>query len=121
MLQKICKIALISTSSLLLSCAGSAPKPERPIKLWNGTPERLAVCRTTLNKAEAFAKKHLRSDFSKSNVRRALMSALAPDGVECVSSDDPRFAAFLALTADDLGVILRYQENLLYSCERWKQ
>lgn len=117
-LQKILRISLILTLS---ACAGNPPKMERKIKLWNGTPERSAMCRTAVTKAVAFARKHLKQDASKSYAGQVVRAALVDDAVECIKSDDSKFAAFVGLTADDLGVLLRYQENLLYQCAEWKQ
>ncbi len=106
---------------LLAGCAGNPPKMERPVKLWNGTPERQSLCRTSVDKAVAFAKKHLARDLSKSSAAKYMRSALLQDAVECIGANQKEFAAFVALTAEDLGVLLRYQENLLFSCQKWKQ
>jgi hypothetical protein len=78
------------------------------------------MCRTTVAKAVSFAKRSLVSDTSKAYVSKVMQAALVKDAVECVRADQKEFAAFVGLTADDLGVLLRYQESLIFNCAKWK-
>lgn len=69
----------------------------------------------------ALAKRALKSDAAKSQVNAIVRQGFAKDGKNCIRADDPEFAKFGAFSFSDIGVILRYEEDLIYSCERWKQ
>lgn len=119
-LQRGSRISLISVLSFLLfSCAGTAPKLEHPVKFWNGTPERSAVCRTSSKKVIAFVQRELITDTARQQAATAIREALARDQVECVAADSEAFGGFVALTFEDIGALLRFQENLLFKCEKW--
>jgi hypothetical protein len=94
---------------------------ERKIKLWSGTPERNSVCRLSKEESTQLAVALVANKFSKKYAHKIVNYALAEDKLECVRADAQAFAAFAGITFQDLGVLLRYQEALLYSCERWKQ
>lgn len=115
----------LRTSRILLilalsSCAGSPPKMERPIKLYNGTPSKLALCRLTKGQVAGFAKSIAQHSRTKAYADRVVRAALALDALECIRADEAKFSEFVGIHADDLRVILQYQENLLYSCQKWK-
>lgn len=67
------------------------------------------------------AKKNLRSDEAKTQVKALVKNGFSSDEVECIRADDPEFAKYGGISFSDLGVLLRFQEDLLFSCERWKQ
>lgn len=94
---------------------------ERKIKQWNGAPEMGGICRMSRDDLAKLAKRALKTDLAKSQVRKIVKEGFAPDGVECIRADDPKFAEYGAYSFKDIAVLLRYQENLLFSCERWKQ
>ncbi len=125
MLQKKSKILLIATLNfLLVGCAGTAPKLERKISVYHGAPERVSLCRESTAQLVARVEKWAQNDFTRMNVRGVLQKALAssePAALECIRADSREFATMLGLPADDMRVLLQYIENLLYSCERWKQ
>lgn len=94
---------------------------ERPVKLYYGSPERESLCRITKADIEASAKRVFRYGKTKAHVRKALDILIAEDAEECVPASDRAFAAFAGITFADLGVIMRYQEALVYKCEKWRQ
>jgi hypothetical protein len=116
---KTSKILLIATLSLS-ACSGNPPKMERQIKLWAGTPERKAICRLTNESitdwAQAIAQ-HTRTKLFASKVINRVMVAYR---TECVAADSNDFKRYAGISFDDLRVLLQYQENLLYSCKKWK-
>lgn len=121
-LQRSWKILLTGAlSALLFSCAGSPPKMERPIKMWSGTPERGSICRLTQSQVGNMVHAIAQFTRTKSYASKVLARAMAADAFECIRAEDPKFATFAGITFDDLRVLLQYQENLLYSCERWKK
>lgn len=69
------------------------------------------------------AKKSLRTKEAKEQVARLVREGFseAPEGAECIRADDPRFAQYGAYSFSDIAVLLRFQENLIFSCSQWKQ
>lgn len=118
MRSKIWKTFLIVALS---SCSGSPPKPERPIKLYSGSPTREAMCRRTQANVAKFVNANARHMRTKSYAREYIAKVMAEDGLECISANAKEFAELVGIPADDLRVMLQYQENLIYKCERWKQ
>lgn len=116
MLSKTLKTALILTLS---SCAGSPPKLERPVKLYSGSPSRQAMCRRTKESLAKFVKSNAQHTNTKNYARQVINQIIAEDGIECVKADSQAFGAMVGIPADDLRVLLQYQENLLYKCEKW--
>lgn len=124
-LLKTLKILLISTLSLaLFSCAGTPPKLEHPVNLYDGTPSRTSMCRKTKESLIQQLQTWAQYGFTKAHVRSAVGGFLAqqePAALDCIRADSPGFASMVGMPADDLRVLLQYIENLLYSCEKWKQ
>lgn len=121
-LPRTWKIRLtVGLSFLLTACAGTPPKLERPIKLYTGTPSRIAICRLTKAQVAGFAKSVAQHQRTKAYADKVVNAALVRDALECIAADSAKFSEFVGIHADDLRVLLQYQENLLYSCERWKQ
>lgn len=115
------KTSLIATLSfLLLSCAGKPPVMEHPVKFYSGSPSRQSMCRRTQARMVAFVKEIAQHQFTADHAKEALASVMAPDGEDCVKASDPAFGNMLGLTAEDMRVLLQFQENLLYSCEKWR-
>lgn len=119
---KISRILLISTLSVsLMSCAGNPPKLERKVKYYGGVPSRKSLCRSTKESLVDFLKKFAIHDLTRANAEAAVDKLLVDDGTECVSADSKEFSSMVGIRSDDLRVLLQFQENLLYSCEKWKQ
>lgn len=112
---------ILILSFLAFSCAGSPPKMEHAVKLYIGDPASGQICRLTKSAIVKWAKKSLAREESKQYVNAAVREMFKPDDVECIDARDPKFKVFGAYSFEDISVMLRYQENLLYSCERWKQ
>lgn len=120
MRSKILRTSLIATLSLA-GCAGTPPKLERPVKYYGGVPEMGAMCRNTKKNLAAWLKGIAQHEFTRANAEPGVEALLAPDDIECIRADAKEFAALVGVPADDLRVLLQYQENLLYNCEKWKQ
>lgn len=110
---------LILASLLMVGCAGSPPKMERPVKLFNGAPERGAVCRLSKKAIARVAKKLLKTREAKDQVSDVVKVMFAPDEIDCVSASSREFASYGCYTFSDIGVMLRWQEALLHSCDKW--
>ena len=93
-----------------LGC-GSAPKMERPVTIWNGAPEKAAICKMTPDQIQK------RSGYSKDMIAKVFTNN---GEIECISCDDPKFEKFGGMTFEDIGVWQRYVETLIYKCEKWK-
>lgn len=114
------KTSLIATLSLALyACAGSPPKMERPVKFYSGSASKQAMCRRTTARMVAFVKEIAKHDETKRYAAQVLAQALAKDDDECIKSSDPAFNTMIGTPADDLRVLLQYQEELLYKCQKW--
>ncbi len=92
---------------------------ERPVKLYNGVPERGAICRLSQSAIARVAKKMLAEDESKRQVDRAVKMIFAADEIECIESTEKKFSSYGCYSFSDIGVMLRWQEALLHSCEKW--
>jgi hypothetical protein len=92
---------------------------EHPIKLYNGQPNLRAMCRTSQFQALVFARHALKRSASVKYADRVIKAALEADARECIESNNPAFAGLAGITFEDLGVLLRFQEELLYSCKKW--
>lgn len=118
------KIILINTFSLVLlaSCAGSPPKMEGPVTVWNGAPEKDAICTLTPDQVADHATANTKNFFVHAFALAKLKETLRPqDAAErCIDARDPVFAKFAALTFNDIGIIQRYTEALINSCAKWK-
>lgn len=106
---------------MLFSCAGSPPKPERKVKLYNGAPEMNGICRLSRSAIKRFASRQLKTQAGKDSVATAVKEGFAvdPKEIECVRADSREFARYGCYAFDDIGVILRWQEALLHTCEKW--
>lgn len=122
MRSKNLKTALMAGLSILLaSCAGSPPKQERPVKFYGGVPERAAMCRVNKETLIAAAKRIARHSRTKAYAKKVIEASVAADAIECIGASEQKFASMVGIPADDLRVLLQFQEDLLYGCERWKQ
>lgn len=118
MISKILPIATLNF--LLFSCAGKPPVMEHPVKFYSGSPSRQSMCRRTQKAMTEFVKKIAKHQLTKDHAEEVLASVMADDSEDCVKASDPAFGKMLGLTADDMRVLLQFQENLLYSCQKWK-
>lgn len=111
----------IALTIVLSSCAGSPPKQERPVKFYGGVPERASMCRVQKETLVGFAKKIAKHQRTRNYAERVIDAAVAKDALECIRADESKFANMVGIPADDLRVLLQFQEELLYACERWRQ
>lgn len=125
MLSKTWKISrTVILSALLASCAGKPPAMERKVIFYGGVPEREAMCRNVTRKSMAkWIQAIAQHSRTRAYAEKAVEFALAADAreIECIKADTPGFAKLIGMPADDLRVLLQHIENLIYSCERWKQ
>lgn len=113
-------LLIVAVNLCLLSCAGAPPKLERPVKFYSGSPSKEAMCRRTKAALTDWAVRMVRRPESRRYAVQAIRSALAEDGVECIPANAKEFGQMIGVPADDMRVLLQFQENLLFSCERWK-
>lgn len=115
------RTALISILSLsFLSCSGSPPKLERPIEMYGGIPERQEMCLVTPDTLTAFVQRIAKHQRTRAYAPAVIQQVLVT-GLKCIKASDPKFAAMVGIPADDLRVLLQYNENLIYKCAKWKQ
>lgn len=114
---KILKIAL---TIALSGCAGNPPKQERPVKFYGGVPEKSSMCRVVKRDLVAFAQKIARHQRTKNFAPQIINASVARDALECIKADEQAFSSMVGIPADDLRVLLQYQESLLYRCEKWR-
>lgn len=121
MISKTLRIATLSL--LLASCAGKPPVMEHPVKFYSGSPSKQAMCRRTKAALTKWVQAIAQHSQTRQYAARVLESALAedPKAEECIKADAKEFGSLIGVTAEDMKVLLQYQENLLYSCEKWKQ
>lgn len=118
--MRILLIAALLSSLFYCGCAGKPPAMERRIKVYNGAPEYVAVCRTPRAAIAAHARAEARTQAFKQGANDWIKENIAPEELECVPASSPEFARFVGIPAEDFGVLLRYQETLINRCERWK-
>jgi len=95
---------------------------ERDIKIYNGAPEVAGICRKNRVTVASNISQELKTSIAKEAVKKTLENNIAPDTAsDCVSANSADFKKYAGISFQDLGVILRYIENLTYSCERWKK
>lgn len=122
MLLKNWKIRLTLTLNILLvSCGGTPPKMERPVKFYSGNPEKMAMCRNTKEQLAEYIVDAASKEITKQVAKGIVNAILAEDVQECILSSSDAFKTLAGVPWDDIGVMLRYQENLVFSCEKWKE
>ena len=128
MISKTLRTVILSWAALLLAvvlaaCAGKPPVMEHPVKFYSGSPSRQAMCRRTKEALTKWVVAIAQHSRTRQFASKVLDQALAedPKGEDCIKADAKEFGSLIGLTADDMRVLLQYQENLLYSCEKWKQ
>lgn len=96
----------------LVSCAGIPPYQDRKIKIWNGSPEEVGICR--------MSSKNLKAEMH-SNLPLPIIKKIhqGTTGYECIQANDVQFKKYACLTFEDLGVINAYIEKLIISCKKW--
>lgn len=116
-----CLLSLAAAFVFATSCAGNAPKMERPISVWNGAPEREAICRLATKPATALIKSQaayqITQQYAETIVRYALKDGRT---MECIPAASAEFKRYGCMPFDDIGVIQRHIERLNFSCEKWK-
>lgn len=106
---------LLRILSLMLfaSCvSGNQPLMERKIKIWNGSPEEIGICR--ISTAE-LAPKIDTVEF----ILKSYHSGTTD--YDCIPADNEEFKKYGCLSFEDIGVLYKYIETLIYSCKEWKQ
>lgn len=127
MISKTLRTVILSWAALLLAvvlaaCAGKPPVMDHPVKFYSGSPSRQAMCRRTKEALTKWVVAIAQRSQTRKYAARVLEQALAadPKGEDCIKADAKEFGALIGVPADDMRVLLQYQENLLYSCERWR-
>lgn len=114
-------LAAAFAATVATSCAGNAPKMERPIAIWNGAPEKEAICRLAKDPSAALIKSQaaykITQDYASTIVRYALKDGRT---MECIPAEAQEFKRYGCMLFDDIGVLQRYIERLNFSCEKWK-
>jgi len=120
-LLKNFRILLIAT--LVSSCAGKPPEMERPLTMYYGEPSRGEMCQAEAQRVLVWVQKNLRYKASRKYAAKLLHANLnqLATASSCISAKDPRFGTLVGLPVNDLGMLLKHMENLVYSCEKWKQ
>lgn len=109
-MEKKLKTILIVTLSLFACATPEAPKMERPILVWNGSPENIAICHV---KTEAVASS------VKGNSDYFDIPGLSKPQT-CMKANDKTFKEYAAILFTDVEVVQRYIEKLRDSCAEWK-
>lgn len=117
MLRNAFKIALIATLS---SCAGKPPVMDHPVQVYYGVHQKRAMCPATRAQVARWVTALAKQKLSKKYAARVVYAALKPDALECIGSDQEAFDTLIALPSADFEAVLKFQEDLLYSCEKWK-
>jgi hypothetical protein len=114
-------LALLA-ACVLAACAGKAPVMEHPVKFYSGSPSRQAMCRRTKEAMAKFAVAIAQHEQTRKYAARVLEQVMAedPKGEECIQASEKAFGSMIGLTAEDMRVLLQYQENLVYGCAKWK-
>lgn len=108
------KLACLPALLAVFSCATSIgqPKMERAVTVWSGAPEETSICHMTpslISKISGYPPFVWSSVLTNGNPARI-----------CLPANSPEFKKFGALTFDDIGVLQRYIETLVNSCQQWK-
>jgi hypothetical protein len=109
--MKILNRSIFMAFLTLVSCvSGNAPQMERKVKIWNGAPEEIGICRLSTN------------DLSdKLNAVKFVLKSYhaGTSRYECLPAEDERFKSYACLTFEDLGVMYAYIQELNFKCEKW--
>ncbi len=89
------KTALIVMLLILSSCRGMLPEMQGKVKIWNGTPEKGAICR--------------------------IVDRDDPESMICIDAYDDIFKKYACLTWDDVSIWAEYIEALKNRCKKWKK
>lgn len=103
------KIILISILSLLVAC-GTAPRMERPILVWNGSPEAGGVCKLPTQAMKELLKQNPQYE----------MFLKDPRAIVCLKATNDKFKEYGAISFDDIEIIQRHMARLENSCRVWK-
>lgn len=95
----------------LVSCvSGNAPTMDRKIKIYNGAPEEIGICRlstaTLADKLNTYP--YFLKQFHKGTT-----------SYECIGAAEDRFKQYSCMSFEDLGVLYKYIETLIYQCKKW--
>lgn len=120
-LLKNFRILLIA--ALASSCAGKPPQMERPATFYYGEPSRGEMCQAEVQRVVAWVKKTAKYKQTRKYAERILRANLnlMASASSCINARDPRFATLVGIPVDDLGMMLKHMEDLVYSCEKWKK
>lgn len=104
------KTILIATSLVILFGCASYPRMRRDIVAWNGSSEKVAICKMPTEAVKKLLAENPDNDAFLINA----------DQTVCIRADNPRFNRYGAMTFDDIGEINKYIEELRNSCRIWK-
>lgn len=117
MLRNAFKIALIATLS---SCKGKPPVMDHPVQVYYGVHQKSAMCPATRASVARWVTSLAKKKLSKKYAAMVVYAALKPDALECIKANQEAFDTLIALPTADFEAVLKFQEDLIYSCERWK-
>lgn len=108
---------ILTTASILIlsSCAGKTlPNMERPISFYAGCPTFNGICKYSKGQVKEKVQVHL-SSIEPEDVSEwieANVDGVINKKVRILPASSKEFGSFVALPADDLGVLLKYIDSL---------
>jgi hypothetical protein len=111
MRSKILSGSLILTLASLSSCASVLPEMEKPISLFKGVPSVSSICKKAVPeiKTEAVAKL---PSIPASAVGEWVDRNISGVTAKCLPTNSKEFAKYIALSAEDYGVLLKFINDL---------
>jgi hypothetical protein len=82
------------------------------VKVWNGRPDQIGICRLDPDEVPGPIKKY------PTYIKKKLLAKI--DGETCIHASESIFKKYGCMSWQDLGVVQKYIETLLYSCKKWK-
>lgn len=92
---------------------------EHQIKFYSGSPSRQAMCRRSRVSVAKWVNGIALHFATRKYAERVLAKIMASDSEECISSGDPAFSSMIGITAEDMRVLLQFQEELIHRCQKW--
>jgi hypothetical protein len=100
--------ALIAMALFQLQSCGNVPAPrmERPVKLYTGSPEMNGIC--TL------------SDVTEQSSMSPVLNKFIYKGtVTCIDASSEEFKAYMSMSWDDAEMLFIHNATLLNKCKKW--
>lgn len=112
------KIALIAILSFVFltgaGCPGKMPKMDRPISLYAGCPQFEGICKFSKEQVEEKVSPNLKS-IAKEDVSEWIelnIDGVITKKVRVLPAKSKEFKKFTALPNDDLGILMKYIDDL---------